>query len=108
MNYAALVYVADAAAGGTGYGDVIAFLSALAGLASVAIVSLRKRKDVAVEEMQQRISGLEARNEDLEDDLATAQAVALANGRDLFLVRQVLATNGWPDPTKDPSEVEDQ
>lgn len=84
---------------GANVGNVVAFLSALAALVSVAITSLRKRKDVSVGEMQARIESLEGENAELTDDLAVSQTLALARGRDLFLLRNVLAEHGIPDPT---------
>lgn len=94
-----LVAAVEAAGSAPDYGNIVAFLSGLAALASVAITSLRKRKDVSVEEMRQRIKDQDARIDELEDDLAVAQASALAKGRDCFLLRTVLADRGIPDPT---------
>lgn len=90
---------AEQATSATDYGNVVAFLSGLTALVSIAITSLRKRKDVSVEEMEKRINDLETSAADREDDLAMAQTAALAASRDVFLLRQVLAQRGIPDPT---------
>lgn len=82
-----------------GVGNLIAFLSALAALLSVAITSLRKRKDVSVVEMQARIESLEAQAASLNAVVQTVQTMAIARGRELFLLRNVLAENGLSDPT---------
>lgn len=95
-----LTETADTTASSGGVGNVVAFLSALAALVSVAITSLRKRKDVSVTEMETRITALEAEVAELRDDLAVAQALALTRGRDLFIVRNVLAESGIFDPTE--------
>ena len=49
--------------------------------------------------MQKRIDALEARIEELETDLTTAQEAALGNARALFTVRATLAEHGIADPT---------
>ena len=101
MLYAAAVHAAEKAVADASYdfGNIVAFLSGLAALASVAITSLRKRRDVAVDEMQARIKDQDERIDDLEDDLAVAQASALVKARDCFMLRQILAERGIPDPT---------
>lgn len=82
------------------YGNIVALVSGLTALLSIAITSLRKRKDVSVEEMQQRIRDLEASNDEKDQDVQLAQKAALDATRRLFVVRQVLAARGIPDPTE--------
>lgn len=95
--------VADEAKTASEYGGWVALLSGLTALVSIAITSLRKRKDVSVEEMQSRIKSLEEENTGLNGDLAASQDLALARARYLFVLRNTLAEKGIPDPTvKDP------
>lgn len=89
--------------------DVISLLSGFTALLAIAITSLRKRKDVSVDEMLRRIRSLEADNAeqdaalDRKDEaLAAARAGTVSALAALYLTRQELSNRGIPDPSIPP------
>ena len=94
-----ILAAATAADPGVDLNNVVSLISALAAAAAIGITSLRKRKDVSIEELEKRNRRLVEENTQLTTERDDAREVANKNGRDLFTVRQVLASKGLPDPT---------
>lgn len=67
--------------------------------AAVLAVAFRKRRDVDVREMNERIRSLEERVGTLETDLTEARDTLVDRDRVVFLLRSTLARNGLADPT---------
>lgn len=80
-------------------------ISAIAAAVSVIIVHLRKRQDVSVAEMQERIQRLEERSEALmerighyENENGNLRAELIIATRRIFILERTLARHGIPDP----------
>lgn len=79
---------------------IVAVISGVASAIAVIITSLRKRRDVDVDEMKIRIKKLTGRIERAEAKIAELRSKLVNYEGVIFRLRSVLARNGIQDPTK--------
>lgn len=80
--------------------DQLALIAAIASAVAAIAVSLRKRKDVDINEILARSKALEKRVETLEVTVETLQSELVEAEHDRFLLRRTLAKHGISDPTE--------
>lgn len=83
--------------------DVLALVAALASAGAIIIQATRKRKDVDIEELQQRNEALEIRVSKLEGLVDGLRVELVQSERNVFLLRRVVAQAGLEDPTLEES-----
>lgn len=77
----------------------MALIAAIASAVAVIVTSLRKRKDVDINEVIARSKALEKRVETLEKTVDALQAELVDTEHDRFVLRRTLAAHGITDPT---------
>lgn len=78
--------------------EVAAAITGAASAIAVIVTSLRRRKDVDLDELQQRVSDLTDRLESAEGKIGDLRSQLVTAEGQIFLLRRTIASHGIPDP----------